>query len=1105
MSGLKRAGYIAAVIIILLGIYAIAAPKFSSSDAEQAHGKTYDLNSGWKLTYPDGSSEEIELPYKPQRVQGGRLILENTIPSEYEGLSLRFVVKNATVRVFVDNLPIFTGGNLELIGGGPGGNGQGIMQPVENPMGEGRQPQMPEGENMQPPGNMAEPGEPGAFQNEPVPKEPVSANRGEIGDGVRDLEPDFSDDSESETLSSGSEENIIDLPTSIERGELRIELEAMRRSGNILIQEAGISKRDVAVISQLRSSVPQGVCCIIILLCVAALLMMEIISRIFGWGRYNLAYFACFGIVSIIYCFSGTLILTAFFGNEIFFNAIENLMYIVMPLLILTCHGKKYIKSFDRSVTVLRIICTLIAITQLFLSFIDYVNLGDTEYMSTFWLFVVAVFLIVLERLDKHKRKEKQSIGLIDAAYLSIFVIGLTKAANFALNLSYDFAVLRTVFFALYFIIIVLYFGIVMLTEYRERVEESNRQLVAANEAKGQFLARMSHEIRTPINAVLGMDEMILRETKESKTREYAGDIYTAGNALLSIINDILDLSKIDSGKMEIVPAEYDLCSVINDLVNMISMRAQGKGLKFTTQVDEELPARLIGDDVRIKQILTNILTNAVKYTHEGEVTLRINGERDGEYETLCCEVEDTGIGIKEEDMDRLFSAFERIEESRNRNIEGTGLGMNITMQLLNLMDSELKCESVYGQGSKFYFELKQKIADETPIGDFSLRVKNLADNYHYTSAFAAPEAKILVVDDNATNRKVFKSLLKDTKMQIDEAGGGEECLELVRKKRYDIIFLDHMMPKPDGIETLHLMRSDGQNKCKDTPVFVLTANAIAGAKEKYMEEGFDGFVSKPIIPDKLEQAIRETLPAELMHEAEQGDSTGEAREDDGLHNANDSSGGGTSSYVNLDELPDIDGLDWNFAHLHLPDKELLLDTVKEFYELIDLHADKLNGFFKEMPDAEALNSYRIQVHGMKSAAVTIGIISLGGTAKILEYAARDGEVDIINLLHEIFINEWLSYKSKLEGVFGGYDGEATDADEVDISVAIALLEMIRSAAEEMDMDVMDERVSELLKYKFDGSGSGEVAERLKAIKAAAADLDFDAVSENAKRLIDSL
>lgn len=401
--------------------------------------------------------------------------------------------------------------------------------------------------------------------------------------------------------------------------------------------------------------------------------------------------------------------------------------------------------------------------------------------------------------------------------------------------------------------------------EYTVNLEKQKAIAENANKAKTDFLARMSHEIRTPINSVLGMNEMILRESTEPGIKKYAMNIKTSANSLLGIINDILDSTKIESGKMEIIPVEYELDSLLNDTVNMIYVRIKDKNLQFNVEVDETLPNKLYGDDVRIRQVLLNLLTNAVKYTHEGSVSLTVSGKRSGDSIVMCYTVKDTGIGIKQEDLSRLFESFERIEESRNRNIEGTGLGMNIVMNLLKLMGTELKVDSVYGTGTTFSFELEQRIISDQAIGNFRERVEKLGEEYTYQSLFVAPDAKVLVVDDNDINRMVFSCMLLNTKMQITEAASGMEALELVVKEHFDIIFLDHMMPELDGVETLKRMKTMENNLCKNSPVIILTANAVTGAKEQYLAEGFDDYLSKPIMPEKLERIIKDRLPKEYL------------------------------------------------------------------------------------------------------------------------------------------------------------------------------------------------------------------------------------------------
>ena len=397
-------------------------------------------------------------------------------------------------------------------------------------------------------------------------------------------------------------------------------------------------------------------------------------------------------------------------------------------------------------------------------------------------------------------------------------------------------------------------------------LEEARMEADKANKAKSDFLANMSHEIRTPINAVLGLDTMILRSNVDETVKTYANDILEAGQNLLNIINDILDLSKIESGNMELVPAEYNTLSVISDVNNMVAVKALDKGLSFNIEVDDDVPSALYGDEIRIKQIIVNLVNNAVKYTDEGSVTFSLKLLNVNENKVLIrISVKDTGIGIKEEDLNNLFVKFKRIEESRNRSVEGTGLGMNIAIQFLKLMNSELMVKSTYGEGSEFSFEIEQEIVDPTPMGDFNEKLKNKKVEYSYSHSFEAPMAHILVVDDNSLNRKVISSLLEETKINIDTADGGLTCLERTLKKKYDLILLDHMMPDLDGVQTLKRIRENSDNPNCDIPIVALTANALTGAKEEYMSLGFNGFISKPVDPEKLEKSVSSFLPPEKI------------------------------------------------------------------------------------------------------------------------------------------------------------------------------------------------------------------------------------------------
>ena len=400
--------------------------------------------------------------------------------------------------------------------------------------------------------------------------------------------------------------------------------------------------------------------------------------------------------------------------------------------------------------------------------------------------------------------------------------------------------------------------------EKENQLKELHQEAMAANKAKSNFLANMSHEIRTPINTILGMDELILREAHNINVIEYAQNIKNEGKTLMSLINDLLDFSKIESGKMELTETEYGLSSLLHDVVAMFSLKAEEKGLEFRVEAEEDIPSVLCGDEIRIKQILGNLLSNAVKYTERGEIGLFVEwSSKDNKTALLTITVKDSGIGIKEEDLDDIFEKFKRFDAERNSKIEGTGLGMNITAQLLELMNGEIFVKSKYGIGSEFRIQIPQRIVDATPMGGYN-HTKRMQVQSDVRETFTAPKAKILVVDDNLMNRVVVKGLLKQTLLQIEEAGNGEECLKKAMDTHYDVILMDHMMPGMDGVETLHRLREqDGVNK--ETTVIVLTANAVVGVKDFYLDAGFDDYLSKPIGGRLLEEMLLKYLPADLV------------------------------------------------------------------------------------------------------------------------------------------------------------------------------------------------------------------------------------------------
>lgn len=588
-----------------------------------------------------------------------------------------------------------------------------------------------------------------------------------------------------------------------------------------------------------------------------------------------------------------------------------------------------------------------------------------------------------------------------------------------------------------------------------------------AVESKSEFLSNMSHEIRTPINSVIGMNEMILRECKDRDILTYATNIDNSGKMLLSLVNDLLEFSNIESGKVDIVPSVYKTTDFINELFGMVLIPAREKGIGLLLEIDNRIPQKLYGDDVRFCQVVANLMTNAVKYTEEGTVTLRMEVERTDHVKVvLRCEVRDTGIGIREEQIPHLFTVFKEEDVRKKRKGLGAGLGLPISYHLLSAMGSELKVESVYGAGSVFSFSLEQDIVDETPVEEVMEQIRNHTVIEEHHGNLYAPEAKVLVVDDNEMNRKVFVNLLKEAKITVDQAESGEKCLEMLDEKNhmYDVIFLDHMMPGMDGIETLSHIRKKGK-EYQQIPIIALTANVVSGAREMYLVEGFDEFLSKPVMPDKLEKVLTEFLPGEMVSEL--------------------LADGGEKDM----ELPITDGVDWNFAMLHFPDKKMLLHTLEDFNKMIMYEAEKLENFLLHITEEGQMEEFQIQVHGMKSAAALVGIIPLSGAAKMLEDAAKRKDIEMIMSMAPFFLREWREYKDKLAPVCNP-ETDFDDKKEDDMEL-LALMGMLQGAADGMDIDTMDEIVGKLSAYRLPEGTEGLLCE----LEAAVINLDNDTIA----------
>lgn len=540
-----------------------------------------------------------------------------------------------------------------------------------------------------------------------------------------------------------------------------------------------------------------------------------------------------------------------------------------------------------------------------------------------------------------------------------------------------------------------------LITEQNHRLldalrkeKRSQQEAEAANMAKSSFLANMSHEIRTPINAILGMNEMILREEKDPAIRGYAGNIQASGNSLLSIVSDVLDISKIESGKLEIIPVDYEVNSLISDCCNMAAGRAKAKELELLVECADNVPMKLCGDETHIRQIIMNLLTNAVKYTEKGTVKLIVSGRfTDGGF-VLKVDVSDTGIGIAEENLPQLFTQFQRFDLQRNRNIEGTGLGLSIVKRLCDLMSGTITARSVLGSGSTFTVELPQKVVDSTPCGGVNLNYSAGAE-HEYHHSFEAPEARILAVDDLPVNLLVIANLLKETRIKIDTAGSGRECLDKCSQQKYDLILMDHMMPEMDGVQTFEKLHGDKSSPNFETPVIMLTANALAGMREQYMDVGFADYVSKPVRGAKLEEAIRRNLPESLIKPASpEIPAEAVSTEPSGF----------------ADICGAVPELNVNAALQYCcGSAELLNDLLHDFTE--NDHFSDLKAAFEE----KRWEDYRRHAHSLKSTSLMIGLTGLSERARASELALKGGCTEFAELNHDSLIEEYSALLGKIK------------------------------------------------------------------------------------------
>lgn len=527
---------------------------------------------------------------------------------------------------------------------------------------------------------------------------------------------------------------------------------------------------------------------------------------------------------------------------------------------------------------------------------------------------------------------------------------------------------------------VVLLFDVTETRNYIEEIKRVREQAEQANIAKSAFLANMSHEIRTPMNAIVGLSDIIMEESRGRKVYEYACDIKSASRNLLALINDILDLSKVEAGKMELVPTEYHVTALADEVLSMMDIVASQRGLQLKKDYDMSIPCRYLGDEGRIKQILINILNNALKFTKKGFVAFSITAKQsDVEgIEILSFRIEDTGCGIREEDLKEIFDNFKQVDSRRNRAVEGTGLGLSITKRLVDLMQGTIQVESVYGEGTTFTVEIPQKIVDERPLSEVPASQVQINEELN---PFTVKNCHVLVVDDNRINRKVAATFLQTYGLEIDEAESGADAIKLVHKTLYDIIFMDHMMPEMDGIETVQRIRSECGDNGRLPIIIALTANAMEGVKEIFLENGFQDFITKPLDRRSLHATLLRWISEEKRIKDKISDDV--SIETDKIVDDQD-----TKSQINITGI-DVKEISKQYSN-----------SLEDYLELLDLYC--LDGkrkliVLRELWEKRDYKNYGIEVHGLKSASANVGAMAISKSAREQELAVDRGDMAYVD------------------------------------------------------------------------------------------------------------
>ena len=611
------------------------------------------------------------------------------------------------------------------------------------------------------------------------------------------------------------------------------------------------------------------------------------------------------------------------------------------------------------------------------------------------------------------------------------------------------------------------------ITEQNHLMKRLVLQTEDANRAKTNFVSNMSHEIRTPMNSIVGITEILLRSRHSPKEQEYLLNIQSSGRVLLTIINDVLDCSKMEAGKMQLFDEPYDTCSLFHDLRISMENRIGHSGLELIYDIDQDIPCKLKGDMGRIRQVIINLVNNAIKYTEKGSVRFSVHvRQKNTDKVMLYYEVADTGIGIRKEDQKILFDAFQRVEMDRNRYVEGTGLGLTISQNLVNMMGGVIEVESEYGKGSRFFFTIEQTIIDPTPVS--AVNYNGQKDNVTEKEAeclFIAPEAHILLVDDNELNLVVAKELLKPLRMQIDTAENGLQAVKMVRGSQYDLVLMDHMMPVMDGIEAAKAIRALPEDKYQKLPIIALTANAMVDARKEFLNAGMNGFVAKPIDFARICNQLKLWLPKDLVRDVPKEE----------------------AKKLLADDLSDREiqpedsqrGFSFEEGVNHCGSKAALMKTIRIFYRTIDSKADKIEQCLKE----GLISDYVVEVHALKSSALLIGAVPLSEAAKELEDYGKQGKTEVL----EEKTPDVLTLYRDLKNILRPYAEKEEDAKkEFSDGEWITALQQIHQCIEQFDLDGVDQIMEQLEEYQVPEC----IRESMDQLRVYVADVSLEEIME---------